>query len=75
MINYFGRYIFSCGTTFPSSADAKGKVVAGPNVFICRNCVETTVEIFCENDPEWGRLLIEMIPELVKGAQSGKEET
>ena len=40
-----------CGTRFSTSD--KGKVVAGPNVFICRDCVGLCLDVMAETDPEW----------------------
>jgi hypothetical protein len=36
-----------------SMAEAKGRVVAGPTVFICRNCVDICVEVFSKGDVRW----------------------
>lgn len=40
-----------CGTRF--SISDKGKVVAGPNVFICRDCVGLCLDVMAEDDPEY----------------------
>jgi ATP-dependent protease Clp ATPase subunit len=49
-----------CGTSV-SQDEAKERFVAGPAVFVCRNCVDMMIEIFCENDPQWGEQKIQAI--------------
>ena len=46
-----------CGKSVPGE-EAKGQFVAGPKVFICRDCVDLTIEIFCKKDPQWGERTI-----------------
>ncbi len=41
-----------CGTSVPHE-EAKGKFVAGPGVFICRDCVDMMIDIFGQKDPKW----------------------
>jgi hypothetical protein len=36
-----------------SGGDAKSRYVAGPKVFVCRDCVDMMVDIFSENDHQW----------------------
>ena len=40
---------------------AKGQFVAGPKVFICRDCVDLTIEIFGEKDPQWRERAIKVL--------------
>jgi ATP-dependent Clp protease ATP-binding subunit ClpX len=40
-----------CGKTY-SNHEAKGRMVAGPEVFICRDCVDICVQVFME-DAAW----------------------
>jgi ClpX C4-type zinc finger len=40
-----------CWKTF-SDAEAKGHIVAGASVFICRDCVDLCVQVFAA-DPDW----------------------
>jgi ATP-dependent protease Clp ATPase subunit len=46
-----------CGKSVPGE-EAKGQFVAGPKAFICWDCVDLTVEIFCKKDPQWGNRTI-----------------
>ncbi|HLJ71174.1 MAG TPA: ClpX C4-type zinc finger protein [Roseiarcus sp.] len=55
-----------CGVS-ATKDDARDKYIAGPNVFICRDCVDTMIEIFCETDPEWGRRTMKRLAERAKG--------
>jgi hypothetical protein len=48
-----------CGTSEPIG-EGKGQFIAGPKVFICRDCVELTIEIF-GGDPEWRAKVIRML--------------
>lgn len=41
-----------CGTVL-TKATAKDRVVAGPQVFICRDCVGLCIEIFGPTDAAW----------------------
>jgi len=52
-----------CGTS-ATPEDAKGRFVAGPNVFICRGCVDMTIDIFGERDPQWAAQKIEALETL-----------
>ena len=49
-----------CGTS-ATQEDAKGRFVAGPNVFICRGCVDMTIDIFRDMDPQWAAQKIEAL--------------
>ena len=49
-----------CGTS-AAPEDAKGRFVAGPNVFICRGCVDMTIDIFRDMDPQWAAQKIEAL--------------
>jgi hypothetical protein len=40
-----------CGAEI--SNDPPGRVVAGPKVFICRDCVGLCIEVMAQADPEW----------------------
>jgi ATP-dependent Clp protease ATP-binding subunit ClpX len=51
-----------CGTKIPISA--KGKVVAGPDVFICRDCVGLCIDVMADHDPEWREQKIETLTKL-----------
>jgi ribosome-binding protein aMBF1 (putative translation factor) len=51
-----------CGTS-ASGAEAKHRYVAGPRVFVCRDCVGMMVEIFTQFDAEWGEQRIRDIKE------------
>jgi ClpX C4-type zinc finger protein len=53
-----------CGTRI--SISDKRKVVAGPNVFICRDCVGLCIELMAEADPEWRDQKIEVLKKLTK---------
>jgi hypothetical protein len=52
--------------------EARGRVVAGANVFICRGCVEICIGVFSSSDPEWRDL---QIARLANGGCSAKTET
>jgi hypothetical protein len=42
-----------CGK--PASHDeAKGRFIAGPKVFVCRDCVDIRIDVFCKMEPQWG---------------------
>ena len=41
--------------------ESKDEFVAGPKVFICRDCVDLTVEIFGEKDPQWRERMIKFL--------------
>ena len=51
-----------CGTEF--STTDKGKVVAGPKVFICRDCVGLCIDVMADHDPEWREQQIEALTAL-----------
>jgi hypothetical protein len=51
-----------CGTKI--SISDKGKVVAGPKVFICRDCVGLCIEVMADKDPEWRDQKIEALTQL-----------
>ena len=55
-----------CGNTF-SKDTAQGRVVAGPTVFICRDCVDICVQVFME-DAAWRDAKIQQLVER-RGAQ------
>lgn len=46
-----------CGKMI-SGERARGRVIAGPNVFICRDCAEICIGVFASYDPEWRHLQI-----------------
>jgi ClpX C4-type zinc finger len=46
-----------CGKTI-AGEKARGRVIAGPNVFICRDCAEICIGVFSSYDPEWRHLQI-----------------
>jgi hypothetical protein len=50
-----------CGTLYPG-AESKGRIVAGPTVFICRDCVDICVQVFME-DPAWRDAKIQQLNE------------
>lgn len=60
-----------CGKTVPNGT-ARGHVIAGPNVFICRSCAETCLGVFASYDPEWRD---RQIARLANGGCSAKTET
>lgn len=37
--------------------------MAGPRVFICRDCVEMTIAAFVQEDKEWADTVIEVVRE------------
>jgi ATP-dependent protease Clp ATPase subunit len=39
-----------CRATVPANS---GHAVAGPTVFICRDCIGLCMEVMDTNDPEW----------------------
>jgi ATP-dependent protease Clp ATPase subunit len=39
--------------TVISMEESKGRVVAGANVFICRDCVDLCIHVFSSKDPQW----------------------
>lgn len=49
-----------CGNSAPKE-EAKNQFVAGPNAFICRDCVELTIEIFGMQDQQWGERMINLL--------------
>ncbi|HZP70037.1 MAG TPA: ClpX C4-type zinc finger protein [Pseudolabrys sp.] len=51
-----------CGTKISTSD--KGKVVAGPKVFICRDCVGLCIEVMADEAPEWREQKIEALKQL-----------
>jgi hypothetical protein len=51
-----------CGIT-KSGEEAKARFVAGPGAFICRDCVELTVEIFSQQDRQWADKAMGLIRE------------
>jgi len=48
-----------CGTSVPHE-EAKDKFVAGPAAFICRDCVEMTIDIF-GRDQNWRERMIKFL--------------
>ena len=51
-----------CGTEF-STRDT-GKIVAGPNVFICRDCIGLCIEAVADKDPDWREQKIKALERL-----------
>ena len=49
-----------CGKSVPWE-EAKGQFVAGSKAFICRDCIDLTIEIFGEVDPQWAMRTIEVL--------------
>jgi len=49
-----------CGKSLPQ-AEAKDQFVAGPKAFICRDCVDLTIEIFGPKDPQWRERTIKIL--------------
>jgi ATP-dependent protease Clp ATPase subunit len=41
-----------CGTK-ETEETRKNNYVAGPKVFVCRDCVDMMVDIFSQNDHQW----------------------
>jgi hypothetical protein len=60
-----------CGKTI-SGEKARGRVIAGANAFICRDCAEICIGVFASYDPEWRDLQIDR---LANGGCSTKTET
>jgi hypothetical protein len=60
-----------CGKTIPGEK-ARGHVIAGANVFICRDCAEICIGVFASYDPEWRDL---QIARLANAGWSAKTET
>ncbi len=60
-----------CGKTI-SGEKARGRVIAGANVFICRDCAEICIGVFASYDPEWRDL---QIARLANGGCSAQTET
>jgi ATP-dependent protease Clp ATPase subunit len=54
-----------CGTA-ATLEEARTRFVAGPTVFICRDCVGLTIEIFTDQDPQWGERKIKDIEAILK---------
>jgi ATP-dependent protease Clp ATPase subunit len=51
-----------CGTRIePPVKGAPKLAVAGPNVFICRDCVGICMEVMAESDPVWRDQKIEAL--------------
>jgi ATP-dependent protease Clp ATPase subunit len=46
--------------------EAKSQFVAGPDAFICRGCVELTIEIFGMQDQQWGKRMIDLLKKAPK---------
>ncbi len=44
-----------------SKEEAKGHIIAGPTVFICRDCIDMCVEVFATKDDEWRARTIEKL--------------
>ena len=58
-----------CGVRFSTLESAeKAKIIAGPNVFICRDCVGVCLQVMAEGDPEWRDQKIEALSKLRDGA-------
>jgi len=55
-----------CGTSAPHE-EAKSRFIAGPQVFVCRDCVEMMIEIFSEKDPQWGKRTIKTLKAMCTG--------
>jgi hypothetical protein len=60
-----------CGKT-TANEKARGRVIAGPDVFICRDCAEICIGVFSSADPEWRD---QQIARLANGGCSAKTET
>jgi hypothetical protein len=41
-----------CGNS-SSVEEAKTRFIAGARAFVCRDCVDTMIDVFCMYDPEW----------------------
>ncbi len=54
-----------CGTSFPHE-EAKDRLVAGPEAFICRDCVEMTIDIFGTPNLEWRNRMIKLLSAMPK---------
>jgi ClpX C4-type zinc finger protein len=60
-----------CSKTIPNDK-ARGRVIAGSTVFICRECAEICIGVFASDDPEWRDL---QIARLANEGCSAKTET
>ena len=49
-----------CGKSVPKE-EAKDRFVAGPQAFICRDCVDLTIEIFGKKDSQSGERAIKAL--------------
>jgi ATP-dependent protease Clp ATPase subunit len=49
-----------CGTKAPQEK-AKSRFIAGPTVFVCRDCVDMMIDVFGEEDPQWGERKIKAL--------------
>ena len=49
-----------CSKSVPME-EAKGQFVAGPKAFICRDCVDLTIEIFGPQNPLWRERTIKVL--------------
>jgi ATP-dependent protease Clp ATPase subunit len=52
-----------CGTK-EAGDKAKSHYVAGPTVFVCRDCVDMMVDIFSQNDHQWADKKVRDIAEI-----------
>jgi hypothetical protein len=55
-----------CGISAPRQ-ESKTRFVAGPTVFICRDCVDITIDVFADYDPAWAKEKIKHLTERTKG--------
>src|SRR5262245_2986956 len=60
-----------CGKTIAGER-ARGRVIAGANAFICRDCAEICIGVFASYDPEWRD---QQIARLANEGCSAKTET
>jgi ATP-dependent protease Clp ATPase subunit len=57
-----------CGTPLAKQVPgAPTLVVAGPRVYICRDCVGLCIEIMAESDPAWREQKLETLTSLRSG--------
>ena len=54
-----------CGTT-ATLEESRNRFVAGPQAFICRDCVELTIQIFAGQDQDWGERKIKDLQAILK---------
>jgi ATP-dependent protease Clp ATPase subunit len=54
-----------CGNSTPKE-QAKDRFVAGPAAFICRDCVDLTIDVFGEKDKLWRERTINSLKAMPK---------